>query len=93
MLQFAPDDSPFVRALTECGHTAAEHLTLLTQHLLSVANWQRVGDKKIKPPRLPDCMLPEDQRATQKFGTASMPIEDMQAWLGWSSPPAAETGT
>ena len=88
VLTHAPDDSPFARALTECGHSTAEHLALLTHHTLAGANWQRAGDKKQKPPAPPDCMLPPELREKQLFGGASMPIDAMHDWLGWGREPA-----
>lgn len=87
LVKYAPDDSPIARALTDCGHTVKEHLDLAEQFLLSVANWQRAGDRKVKPPRLPDCMLPPEERETQKIGGSKpLPVEDMADWLGWERP-------
>lgn len=87
VVKYAPDDSPLGRALTECGHTVAEHLDLATHYLLSVANWQRAGDRKVKAPKPPDCMLPPEERETQKIGGSKpLPVEDMAEWLGWEKP-------
>lgn len=89
MVQLCPDDAPLRRVWAECGHTLHEHLMLLTQHTLMVANWQRAGDKKLKQPEPPECMVPKELRKTQHIGTASMTLDEANEWLGWGPPQAA----
>ena len=55
VLVHAPDDSPFKRALSECGHSTGEHLQLLLHHALAGANWQRGSGKEKDRPKLPEC--------------------------------------
>lgn len=86
----APDDSPFKRAMSECGHSPAEHLQLLLQFTLAVANWQRGSGKDRDRPRPVECLLPEDQRPEKKhLGDARMSLDETADWLGWSLPEAS----
>lgn len=72
-----------MRELGGCGHSVNEHLTLLLQHTLAVANWQRAHGKKATQPKPLDCMLPEDLRESRTYGKASMSLDDAADWLGW----------
>ena len=87
VLVHAPDDAPLKRALAGCGHSPAEHLTLLLHYTLSAANWQRAGGKRHERPKPLDCMLPPDLRETQVIGTARMTLEETADFLGWEIPP------
>lgn len=82
ILLHAPAESPWARALSLCGHTADEHGYIAQLHVAQVANWQRAGGKKGTAPKLPDCLTGEDREVT-RYGTRSMDLDDMAAWLGW----------
>ena len=84
----APDDSPIKRALGGCGHSPAEHLTLLLHYDLTAANWQRGNGRKHDRPKPLDCLLPEHMRETQRLGTASMTLDEAADFLGWNLPAA-----
>lgn len=85
VLQHAPPESPFARALSSCGHTADDHAYIAQIHVALIANWQRAGGKKSQAPKLPDCMTGEEREIT-RYGTRSMDLDDMAAWLGWDTP-------
>ena len=90
VLVHAPDDSPFKRALSECGHSTGEHLQLLLHHALAGANWQRGSGKEKDRPKLPECMLPPELRPEKKhLGDARMSLDETADWLGWSLPEAS----
>ena len=60
---------------------------MVQTHVGHVANWQRAASKKLKPPKLPDCLLPPDERETTTLGGSSrMSIEEADEWLGWTKP-------
>lgn len=84
ILQCAPPESPLARALSECGHTAADHLYITHLYVAQVANWQRGGGKKSTQPKLPDCLAPEGEKEITRYGTRAMDIDDMAEWLGWA---------
>lgn len=85
----APDDSPLRRVMSDCGHSSAEHIALIQQHSLDVANWQRGSGKARDRPKPLTCLLPPDQRPeVTRFGDAQMTLEETADWIGWSLPAA-----
>lgn len=83
LLRHAPDDSPVMRARSECGHTPAEHLASLLLHSQQVANWQRSGGKRMNYPKMIAC-LEGETRQTEQIGSARMTLDETAEWLGWS---------
>lgn len=86
LLHHAPEDSPVMRAQSECGHSPAEHLGLLMLHAQQVGNWQRGHGKKTDYPPVPECL---DKRVSkEQIGSARMTLDETADWLGWSLPAA-----
>ena len=84
VLRHAPEDSPLRRATGDCGHSPAEHLSLLLLHSSQVGNWQRAHGKKRDRPDPPKCLNPDV--STEKMGSAPMPLDETADWLGWKLP-------
>lgn len=87
LLHHAPEDSPIMRAHSGCGHSAAEHLQLLTIHYQQVGNWQRAHGKKTTYPKLPDCLDRNVEKTTLGAGER-MTLDEAASWLGWDLPAA-----
>lgn len=85
IVKHCPLDSPLARATngTTCGHTDRDHMLIVHAHLLAVANWQRSEGKRSDHPKVPDCLLPPEKRATSKIGDAAMTLDEAADWLGW----------
>lgn len=82
LLRHLPRDSATVRAMLpaeELAWTTADHLLAAATDALHVANWQRAGRKRGKPPkRIP---RPGDKPDRQKFGRRPMTIGEFEALM------------
>ncbi len=88
LLHHAPEDSPIMRAHSECGHSAAEHLSLLLIYSQQVGNWQRARGKRATYPKLPKCL--DKNIETKRFGQGErMTLDEAADWLGWELPTVA----